>query len=115
MSVPKLLNPDLRIGTVYVTADESAYFLFIYLFTIFTMFLHSSNQLHFILLHLFILESCIFLSHYYLNQFIMLEMLCVQNLLYHRIPLIFRQEEKCTQLSEIMPNSRLGYQIESQR
>lgn len=53
MPVPKLLNPDPRIGTVYVTADESASFPFIYLFTIFTMFLHSSNQLHFILHHLY--------------------------------------------------------------
>lgn len=110
MPVPKLLNPDPRIGTVYVTVDESASFPFIYLFTIFRMFLHSSNEL----LHFFILEAYIFLSHSHLNQFIMLEKLCVQNLLYHRIPLIFHQE-KCTQLSEIMPNSRLGYQIESQR
>lgn len=104
MPLPKLLNPDPRIGTVYVTADESASFPFIYVFTIFRMFLHCSNHLYFILLHLFILEACIFLSHSHLNQFIMLEKLCVQNLLYHRIPLIFCQEEKCTQLSEIMPN-----------
>lgn len=112
MPVPKLLNPDPRIGTVYVTADESASFPFIYLFAIFTMFLHSSNQLRFIVHHLFILKTCIFLSHFHLNQFIMLEKLCVQNLLYHSIPLIFCQKKNAPN-SEIMPNSRLGYQIES--
>lgn len=38
MPVLKLLNPDPRISTVYIMADESASFLFIYLFTIYECF-----------------------------------------------------------------------------